>query len=179
LFPVRLSAPRFIDFFPEGIMSACFTTTTAISYGNCGAVFHSTEEIARLIEAFESCALSRAEWTHAAHLTVALWYHLTAPADEVTDRVRDGIKRFNAAHGIVTTPTGGYHETMTLFWIAIVAKYLRELPGRDHSFVALANGLIERYGDKSLPFTYYTRERLFSPEARARWITPDLKTLNT
>jgi len=158
-------------------MSACLTTTKAISYATCGAAFHSTEEIARLIEAFESCTLSRAEWTHAAHLTVALWYHLTAPAAEVTALVSEGIKRYNAAHGIVTTPTGGYHETMTLFWIAIVAKYLRELARRDHSLIALANGLIERYGDKNLPFTYYTRERLFSLEARASWVGPDLRNL--
>jgi hypothetical protein len=155
-------------------MSACLNTTTAAA-----PAYRNTFEIARLVEDFEAGELPRSAWTHAAHLTVALWYHLTAPVDEVTDRVRDGIKRYNAAHGIVTTPTGGYHETMTLFWIAIVAKYLRELPGRDHSFLALANGLIDRYGDKTLPFNYYTRERLFSPEARAGWVTPDLKNLRT
>jgi hypothetical protein len=110
-------------------------------------------------------------------LTVALWYHLTAPAGQVSVLIREGIKRFNAAHGIVTTPTGGYHETMTLFWIAIVAKYLRESPRRDLSFVTLANGLLEKYGDKNLPLTYYTRERLFSPEARSKWVRPDLGTL--
>lgn len=153
-------------------MSACLKTTA-----KARPAYRNTFEIVRLVGLFESGELPRAEWTHAAHLTVALWYHLNTPASEVTDRVRAGIKRYNAAHGIVTTPTGGYHETMTLFWIAIVAKYLREVSGRGRSFVALANGLIERYGDKNLPFTYYTRERLFSPEARANWHKPDLRAL--
>jgi hypothetical protein len=154
-------------------MSACLNPTWVAER----AAYHSTTDIVRLVTAFESCELPRAEWTHAAHLTVALWYHLTVPSEEVIDRVREGIKRFNAAHGIATTPTCGYHETMTLFWIAIVAKYLRELRGLDYSFVALANGLIARYGDKNLPFTYYSRERLFSPEARARWCAPDLRSV--
>jgi hypothetical protein len=153
-------------------MSACLTTTT-----EAPVAYRTTLDIVRLVGDFESCALSRAEWTHAAHLTVALWYHLTTPPADVVDRIRFGIKRFNAAQGIVTTPTGGYHETMTLFWIALVAKYLRELPGRDYSFVGLANGLIARYGDKGLPLTYYTRERLFSPKARSTWVTPDRRTL--
>jgi hypothetical protein len=151
-------------------MSACLTTTTTSG-------FHSTEEIVRLITDFEEGELPRSEWNHAAHLTVALWYHLTAPM-EATELVRAGIKRFNAARKIVTTPTGGYHETMTLFWIAIVAKYLRELPRHDFSFLALANGLLEMYGDKNLPFRYYTRERLFSTAARASWVSPDLKRLD-
>jgi len=32
--------------------------------------------------------------------------------------------------------------------------------------------------DKALPFSYYTRDRLFSPEARADWAEPDLKPLD-
>ena len=152
-------------------MSACLLSNTA------PVRFRTSKEIVRLIGEFESCSLPRTEWTHAAHLTIALWYHLTAPLD-VTALVRAGIKRYNEAHGIMTTPTSGYHETMTLFWIAIVTKYLRELPDRDRSFVALANGLLEKYGDKDLPITYYSHERLFSREARASWLAPDLRSFN-
>lgn len=153
-------------------MSACLNTLTTTT-----PTYRTAFEIVRLVGEFEAGELPREKWTHAAHLTVALWYHLNTPAAEVTNRVRAGIKRYNAAHGIVTTPTGGYHETMTLFWIAIVAKHLRESSGREHSFVGLANSLIERYGDKNLPFIYYTRERLFSTAARAKWHAPDLKAI--
>src|SRR5215208_7184478 len=86
--------------------------------------FRATEEILALVRRFEDCTLPRAEWTHAAHLTVALWHLLQLDWPEATARVRRGIKRYNAAHGIAPTPTGGYHETLTLFWLRFVRSYL-------------------------------------------------------
>lgn len=139
--------------------------------------FASAAEVLTLVRGFEFCTLPRAEWTHGAHLTVALWYCLRHPFADATRRVRDGIKKYNAAHGIKETPTGGYHETMTLFWLGIVRQYLAEVAPARCSLATLANGLVERYGDKRLPFEYYTRERLLSREARAVWVAPDLKEL--
>jgi hypothetical protein len=141
------------------------------------ATFASAAEVLTLVRGFEFCTLPRAEWTHSAHLTVALWYCLRHPFAEATRLVRDGIKKYNAAHGVEQTPTGGYHETMTLFWLGIVRKYLAEAAPVRCSLAALANNLVERYGDKSLPFEYYTRERILSREARAEWVAPDLKEL--
>ena len=77
-----------------------------------------------------------------------------------------------AAHGIETTPTTGYHETLTLFWIRCVREHLAEHTC-DTPLVALANGLVARY-DKNTPLKHYTRERLFSPAARADWVEPDI-----
>ncbi len=141
--------------------------------------YKSTKEIFALVDAFESCTLSRAEWTHAAHLTVGLWYLLLHPFDEAVNFICNGIKRFNASHGIVTTPTGGYHETLTLFWIHTVNGYLKKHKDRELSFVGLANGLIEKCGDSKLPFEYYSRDYLFSPTARTEFVAPDLKPLGT
>ena len=107
-------------------------------------------------------------------MTVALWYLVHYSGREVTARIRNGIKRFNAAKGVLTTPTGGYHETMTLFWICIISRYLLHADA-ERTFVELANGMIERCGDKNLPLEYYTRERLFSLQARTSWVEPDLK----
>jgi len=139
--------------------------------------FRTIAEIECLVRNFESCLLPRARWTHHAHLTVALWYCLRHPWPEAVRRVRMGIKRYNEANGIKTTPISGYHETMTLFWLRMVRRYL-ETASRECSLVSLANGLIERYGNSRLPFEYYTRERLMSAEARASWIEPDLKSLD-
>lgn len=141
-------------------------------------LYRSTDEVETLVRDFESCTLPRAVWTHHAHLTVALWYLLHHPAPDATRLIRDRIKRYNHAHGIATTPTSGYHETLTLFWIRIVRRYLSEHALADTSLVALANGLLSRYGRKELPLEYYSRERLFTPEARAAWVEPDLKSLN-
>ena len=134
--------------------------------------YRAAEEIASLVSAFDDCSLPRPEWTHAAHLTVALWYLLRHDAGEATNLIRAGILRYNAAHGIAATPTGGYHETLTLFWIRCVRQYLAAHT-QDTPLLALANGLVARY-DKNTPLKYYTRERLFSPVARAGWVEPDL-----
>ena len=135
--------------------------------------FRTTEEILSLVRRFEDCTLPRAEWTHAAHLTVALWYLLEFDWPEATERVRRGIQRYNAAHGIRPTPTGGYHETLTLFWLRVVRSFLEEGRNEARSLVSLANELATE-ADRGLPLRHYTRERLFSPEARAAWVEPDL-----
>jgi hypothetical protein len=139
--------------------------------------YECAEEIFTLIDAFEDCTLPRSSWTHASHLTVAMWYLLHHSLEDATKIIRNGIKRYNAAHGIVTTPTGGYHETLTIFWISMVRNYLNGYAGPEVSFVALANGLIESCGNSKLPFEFYSREFLFSPEARAEFVEPDLKPL--
>ena len=139
--------------------------------------FRTTEDIFRLVRRFEDCTLPRGEWTHAAHLTVALWHLLQFDWPEAVGHVRRGIRRYNAAHDIPTTPTGGYHETLTLFWLRTVRAYLEAERNEARPLVHLANELVATH-DKSLPLTHYTRERLFSPEARAHWVAPDLKPLD-
>lgn len=140
-------------------------------------LYRSPDEIERLVAGFEDCTLSRASWTHQAHLTVALWYLAGYSGEEATAQIRNGIKRLNAANGVQTTRTGGYHETITLFWIWAVSRYLLLTDARS-SIVELANGLIEFYADKNYPLRYYSRERLMSWEARTGWIEPDLKLLD-
>ncbi len=138
--------------------------------------FRTTEEILALVRRFEDCTLPRAEWTHAAHLTVALWHILQFDWPEAVAHVRRGIKRYNAAHGILTTPTGGYHETLTLFWLRTVRRFLEAERNEARALIHLANELVATH-DKGLPLTHYTRNRLFSPEARATWVEPDLRPL--
>ncbi|MDY7012799.1 MAG: hypothetical protein SVX43_04215, partial [Cyanobacteriota bacterium] len=91
-------------------------------------------------------------------------------------RIRTGIQAYNRAIGIPTTPTSGYHETLTQFWIAMVLQYLAVAP-HNASIDGLIEGLLARYSDPNLPLSYYSRDRLFSEEARAAWVAPDLKPL--
>jgi hypothetical protein len=139
--------------------------------------FRTTGELLTLVRRFEDCTLPREEWTHAAHLTVALWHLLQLDWPAAVAHVCRGIKRYNAAHGILTTPTGGYHETLTLFWLRTVRAFLEAERNEARPLVHLANELIATH-DKSLPLSHYTRDRLFSPEARAHWVEPDLKPLD-
>jgi len=141
------------------------------------AIYRSPNEIDSLIHAFQECSLPRSQWTHEAHLTVALWYYLFCDSEpEAIDAIRNGIKRYNSVQGIETTKDSGYHETLTLFWVQTVREYLAD-ESQNRSIVHLANGLIEQYADRTLPFRYYTREHLMSWEARINWVEPDLRAI--
>ncbi|MEG5173647.1 hypothetical protein [Microcoleus sp. B3-D7] len=139
-------------------------------------IYRSPSEIDSLIHAFQECSLPRSQWTHEAHLTVALWYLFYDSEQEAINAVRNGIKRYNSVQGIETTKDGGYHETLTLFWVRTIRRYLAD-ESRNRSMVNLANGLIAKYAERTLPFTYYTRDRLMSSEARINWVEPDLRSL--
>ncbi len=138
-------------------------------------LYTSFDEIKQVAEGFESCTLPRAQWTHRAHLTVAFWYLICYPLPEAVQKIRAGIQRYNESQGIKTTKDGGYHETITLFWVCVVRHYLTSATLEGH-LVILLNDLINRCG-KGLPFEYYSRERLLSWEARTNWLEPDLKPL--
>lgn len=138
--------------------------------------FRSFDELFGLVRDFENSTLPRSQWSHRAHLTIACWYLVCYVEPEATLRVREGIKKYNAAQGIVTTKESGYHETMTLFWVRMVHRYLTKAT-LDRPVTHLVNDLVARYSDKDLPFEYYSRDRLMSWEARLNWIEPDLKLL--
>src|SRR5262249_33671464 len=113
-----------------------------------------------------------ADWTHREHLTVALWYLSRHPRLEATRLIREGIRRYNEGHGNTT----GYHETITLAWVAVITDFLA---GRRHSqplSVPLA-ALLEECGDKDHLLQFYSREVLMSEGARRGWIPPDLRPI--
>ena len=138
--------------------------------------FHTTEEIERLVLAFESCTLPREAWNHRAHLTVGLWYLAKHERALATNLIRESIQKYNHACGIIQTKDSGYHETITLFYVWLVSKYLSS--ATESSLVELVNRLLDTYGDKRFPLEYYSEEKLMSWEARAGWVEPDLKPLD-
>lgn len=137
----------------------------------------SPAEVVRLVEQFEAATLSHAEWTHRAHLTVALWYATHHPPREALDRMRVGLVRLNAAHGIPITPTRGYHETITRFYMHVVGRFVALETSAAEPWDERANRLFERLGARDLTRRYYSESRLMSGEARAAWVEPDLQPL--
>jgi hypothetical protein len=138
----------------------------------------SRRDVPGLVARFEDLTLPKAEWTHQAHLTVALWYASRLPWEEALAKVRDGILRLNAAHGVPTTPTRGYHETITRFYLRVICDYVAmEEEGPEEDWSVRVARLLARYGDRELPLRYYTKELLMSPEARFGWVEPDLRPL--
>ena len=83
----------------------------------------------------------------------------------------------NEAVGTENTATSGYHETITIFYMWAVRKFI-ESASPNASLVELANALIRgKCAAKSFPFEYYSRALLLSSEARAIWVEPDLKEM--
>ena len=127
------------------------------------------DEIARLAEAFEACAVEK--FGHAEHLTIALWYLARLPEAEACGRVRAGLMRLAALDG-----DGRYNETMTIFWLRAVAAFLRDA-GRDLPLPVLRRRLVARFPAARLIFEHYSPGLLHSPEAKTAWVEPDLKPL--
>lgn len=135
-------------------------------------------EVEFLIQQFEQGSLPRSQWTHTAHLTVALWYLTRLPFPAALNQIRRGIQHYNAEIGIPTTAEGGYHETLTCFWVRRVQQVLEASPCQDLSLEWL-NQCLKRCGDKALPSQYYSHDRLYSWRARTSWVDPDLKSLES
>lgn len=133
--------------------------------------YKSDDEIRTLVSAFEACSFHPSEFRHCQHLTVALWYVWHLPPDEATEKMTTGIRRLAETYGKM-----GYHETITLFWLRIVANFVAEHRGKE-ALVATANALIERCNDKDLIQQYYSAEVLATDKAKAEWVQPDLKGL--
>jgi hypothetical protein len=140
-------------------------------------LYRDAADVRTLVGKFERCTLAREDWTHAAHLTVALWYSMHYDAATALELVRRNIKRYNEATGVANTRVRGYHETLTVFWMHTVRTYLETSYNEGRSLASLANELVAR-ADKDLPLRHYSRARLFSLEARANWVEPDLEPLD-
>ncbi|MFP5260823.1 MAG: hypothetical protein ACLGJB_02825 [Blastocatellia bacterium] len=134
--------------------------------------YKSAGEIQLLVERFESCRLEPSDMTHPAHLAISAWYLSQFSGADGAGRIRENLIRFIGRHGLK-----GYNETITLFWIKLVSRSLESV-GRARPVNELANDLITRFSNSAIIFDYYSRDRLFSEEARAGWAEPDLKPLD-
>jgi hypothetical protein len=122
------------------------------------------------LAAFEAAAIPRPEWTHAAHIRMA-WLYLTRFSQaEALERIRLGIQKLNTQNGVFD----GYHETITVAFVRLISARL--LHGE--TAVAFRSRNPDLFECSLAPLLkYYTRERLFSPESRARFVEPDLEHL--
>lgn len=139
-------------------------------------MFGSDEEVASFITAFESCRLPKSSWTHHAHLVVGFWYLSRHSFKTALDEVRDRIKHHNESVGTTNTDTSGYHETITRLYMAAIDAHIKAHPTLAFS-ESLKALLASPLANSSWPLSYYSRARLFSVEARRRWVEPDLAPL--
>jgi len=134
--------------------------------------FNTENEIYDLVGEFERTTISRDEWKHAEHLTVALFYLVNFEKGTALNKMRDGIHALlTKGFGVDLSVEMPYHETLTVFWMNTVAEFAEKNP--ELSLMEKANVLINKY-DKDHPLLFYSREVLFSDTARSVWVEPDI-----
>ncbi|MEO5821799.1 MAG: hypothetical protein ABIT71_14955 [Vicinamibacteraceae bacterium] len=124
------------------------------------------------VAAWHAGGVSRAEWTHGAHVAVCAYYAFEREPDATFAIVKAGILAFARASGIVHTATSGYHETLTRFWTLVIAAHVRERGAASRWEAARA--ALDRFGDdRDLPQRAYSFDVVRDVRARAEWVAPD------
>ena len=138
-------------------------------------LFSDDGEIRRAGAAMIARTLPRQEWTHEAHLATCAWIILERPDLAPERDLPDLIRSYNVSVGGVNDETQGYHETITQVFIRGVRLHLAASGG---SLSERVNALLRSpQGKRDWPLGFYSRERLFSVEARLGWVEPDLAPL--
>lgn len=137
--------------------------------------FQTESEILDLVKRFEDKTLPAHAWTHTAHLIVGAYYLKSYSWEEAKEKLRASIKAYNEAVGITNSPTSGYHETVTIFWLQYVRYLLNAFSG---DFLQTCNLFSKGFINKDVLLRFYSLELIQSAEARQTWIEPDRKVLD-
>lgn len=136
--------------------------------------YDSEAKIRALVDGVLEGTWPEPDWKHREHCVATAGLILLRPDIDLDLELRGIIQRYNVAQGGANTDTAGYHQTITLLYLAAIRDFLsREAEGVD-LIEAVRRLLVSPVGSKDYPLTYYRRETLFSKEARLGWIAPDL-----
>ena len=128
-------------------------------------------------EGLLSAKLPREAWTHEAHLAACSWL-VCARGDIDTERELPLIiAAYNVAVGGVNDHKQGYNHTITQVYIAGVKAHLAEVGHALPLHEAVNALLLSERGSRDLPLRFYSKERLFSVQARREFVAPDRLSL--
>ena len=118
---------------------------------------------------FEACKFPPAEFNHRAHIRLAYVYLSAYDTDTAHQKMRSALLSFLEYHGVDLSK---YHETITRAWIMAVRHFMEKTPDSESSdiFIEKNPGML----DKKIMMTHYSADVLFSDEARAKFVQPDL-----
>lgn len=136
-------------------------------------VFESEDELDALMARFAAREMPNAEFSHRYHLAMCACMVFDGHS---LDDVRDTILAVNAKNGVEQTTTGGYHETITVAWFALIKTHIASLPEETPRLRAV-NCVLHEFKDKYALLKHYSRDRIMSWEARKGYIEPDLAPL--
>ena len=129
-----------------------------------------TPDDLKLREQFETRTLPNDAFRHREHVRLT-WIYLTLePPDVVSDRLCRSLLELATGHGVAQR----FHTTLTMAWVRIIESERRSYPEKSFDALVVACPTLL---DKDAPLAYYSRQRLFSDEARREFVEPDLKPL--
>jgi hypothetical protein len=140
-------------------------------------LFANDAEVARIGEGFLAHDLPRAEWTHEAHLAATTYLLLKRPDVDVEAALPGLIRSYNESVGGVNSDSEGYHETITRVFLHGIRLFLGEADRAEPLHELVNELLLSPMGRRDWPLRFYSRERLFSVEARRSFVAPDLAAL--
>jgi hypothetical protein len=130
-------------------------------------------EIVEIAEGVRNCTFPVARFHHREHCLATAYLLKTFPDTDWRSELPQTIRRYNVAMGGANTDDSGYHETITQFYIGAIEEFLRG--HADESVVDACEALLQSpIARQDFALRSYTRERLFSREARRCYLAPDL-----
>ena len=138
--------------------------------------FKLESEVLDLVRSFEDATIPHDDWKHAEHLVVALYYLTLHDVETAYGKMRSGILNLlENGFKVDLKKEMPYHETITLFWMRTVDEFNSSKNGA--SLLEKANEVAYKW-DKDYPLTFYSRELLFSDQARAEFVEADIQQPN-
>ena len=129
-------------------------------------------DIKNLVISFENGTISRKNWRHAEHLVVANFYLTQSKSlSDAYLKMKHGIFNLLRSFEVDLEKEMPYHETLTFFWMKTVDEFRKTKNG--YSLLEITNEVTAKF-DKDYPLKFYSRELLFSDEARAKFVEADL-----
>lgn len=136
--------------------------------------WESEASLASFIEGFEQGTYAKENWTHQAHVVMAAHYLTIHPVPQATSLIRTGIAAYNVAQGGKNTDDSGYHETLTVFWIWIVAGFIASLPHTTPR-LKMIHAAAERFGQQpAFHRKFYEHNVIGDLDARHGWVPPPI-----
>ena len=132
----------------------------------------SPETLDAFLAAWHGLRLTRADWTHGAHVAACAYYAFDHDAETTFGIIKPGILAFNHSVGVANTATSGYHETLTRFWTLAIVQHVQRT-GAASRWAAVCSALARFGDDRELPQRAYSFDVVRDVRARAEWVPPD------
>ena len=120
------------------------------------------------IDDLEAARIEGGSFNHEAHVYLAWLYLKEYPVTAAIDRFSAALRRLTQKLGV----PGKYHETITWFFMLMIAQRCADQPDLDWPQFRAGNGDLFSKDDNVLN-RYYSNATLHSNEARRSFVLPD------